>query len=121
MMNSRRLSRVAALAALGGMLFLQAALAFAACQLPERSAAKALSAHAAMPDCHEAQQDANLCLAHCQSEDQTFGKAQLQVPEISAPVLVSLPQALPLERPFLGVAHTAAGPPPRILFRSFRL
>ena len=115
---------LAALAALAGLLFLQAAIAFAPCELPGRSAAMAMVvAMAAMPDCHEADQ-ATLCLAHCASEDQTLLKLQLELPQLALPaaapdvVLKSLP-VLPKERPAPYLA--AAGPPARILFQTFLL
>ena len=121
-MRSRRRSFAAALAGLAGMLFLQAAIALAPCELPGRSAAMARAvAMAAMPDCHEAD-EANLCLAHCESEDQTLLKVQLELPQLAAPAATPIPivrKILATERPAPYLA--AAGPPPRILFRSFRL
>ena len=124
LMRSRRRSFAAALAGLAGMLFLQAAIAFAPCELPGRSAATAMAAAmAAMPDCHEAD-EANLCLAHCASEDQTLLKLQLELPQLAVPAATPI---LALQhRPVLATGRpaphlAAAGPPPRILFQSFLL
>jgi hypothetical protein len=123
-MRSRRHSLASALAALAGLLFLQAAIAFAPCELPGRSAATAIAAAmAGMPDCHEADQ-ANLCLAHCASEDQAVIKVQLDLPDLAAPEALPpmavvgkhVPPAIDAP-PYLA----AAGPPPRILFQSFLL
>ena len=120
----RRRSIAAALAALAGMLFLQVAVAFAPCEVPDRSAAMARAvAMAAMPDCHEADQ-ANLCLAHCASEDQTILKVQLELPQLAVPaatpiVVLQDKWVSAREKPTAYLA--AAGPPPRILFQSFLL
>lgn len=121
----KRRSRLASsVAALAGMLFLQAAIAFAPCDLPGRSAAMAHAvAMAAMPDCHEAD-EANLCLAHCASEDQTVMKVQLALPDLALPA--AMPIGVAPENAFPAVQSpraqlAAAGPPPRILFQSFLL
>jgi len=123
-MRSRRRSLAAALAALAGMLFLQAAIAFSPCEMPGRSAAMArAAAMAAMPDCPEADQ-ANLCLAHCASEDQTLIKVSLELPELAVP---SAAPVFGLQKKISAAAEkpapylAAAGPPPRILFQSFLL
>ena len=120
----RRRSLAAALAALAGMLFLQAAIAFAPCELHGRSAAMARAvAMAAMPDCHEAD-EANLCLAHCTSEDQTILKVQLDLPDLAAPAAVAVgfaPKTVVVEAARADTPLAAAGPPPRILFQSFLL
>lgn len=123
-MRSRRRSFAAAVAALAGLLFLQAAIAFAPCELPGRSAATAVAASmAGMPGCHEAEQ-ANLCLAHCAAEDQAVLKVQLDLPDLAAPVaqppmaVVRMDVSAVTEAPpYFG----SAGPPPRILFQSFLL
>lgn len=116
-------SLAATLAALAGMLFLQAAIAFAPCGVPSRSAAMTRAVTmAVMPECHEADA-ANLCLAHCASEDQTLMKVPLDLPQLAAPAATPLPfvvQDLPSAkaRP---ANPAAAGPPPRILFQTFLL
>jgi len=119
----RRRSLAATLSALAGMLFLQAAIAFAPCELPGRSAATAMAATmAAMPDCHEA--DAvNLCLAHCASEDQTLFKVPLELPDLALPAAAPIAFIRPRFSPVKATPayFAAAGPPPRILFQSFLL
>jgi hypothetical protein len=122
-MRSRRRSLASTLAALAGLLFLQAAIAFAPCEMPGRSAATTMAAAmAGMPDCHEADQ-ANLCLAHCASEDQAVLKIQIDVPDLVAPAVI--PMAAVRQNVSTAVAipiyRAAAGPPPRILFQSFLL
>lgn len=119
----RRRSLAATLAALAGMLFLQAAIAFAPCELPGRSAATASAvAMAGMPDCDEAEA-ANLCLAHCTGEDQALMKVPLDVPPLVLPAALpaaAVAQAVPIVR-CKPAYLAAAGPPPRILFQSFLL
>jgi hypothetical protein len=123
-MRSRRRPFVAALAGLAGMLFLQAAIAFAPCGLPNRAAATAMAAAmASMPDCQEGG-TASLGVAHCTLEDQAVVAAEVQLPELAA-----LPAAEPLRAapPPVHAAvvvpprPAAAGPPPRIRFQSFLL
>ncbi len=105
------------------MLFLQAAIAFAACEAPGRSAAMTRAvAMASMADCHQGGDEA-LCLAHCASQDEAVFKAQLTLPVLAAPsqFLVAVARE-PVASivPIVG-SHHAAGPPPRILFQSFLL
>lgn len=118
-----RSRRPMALAALAAMLFLQAAIAFANCELPDRSAVLAhAAAMATMSDCPEGTQ-VSLCLAHYAGEDQALMKVELALPELA------LPRATPIE--FVPVASApaekgqthlpAAGPPLRVLFQSFLL
>ena len=115
-------SRFSAVAALAGMLFLQAAIAFAACEMPGGAGMAAMQA-AAMPDCHEQGDDPpNLCLAHCQSQDQTLSKLQPQLPDLAQPpsaIMVWQPPR-PLDVSVARLVPLAA-PPPRILFQSFLL
>ena len=114
--------RFSALAALAGMLFLQAAIAFAPCEMPENAGMAAMQAEA-MPDCHEQADDApNLCLAHCQSQDQTLSKLQPQLPDLAQPqsVIIAWQPSRPAHVPAVRVVPLAA-PPPRILFQSFLL
>jgi hypothetical protein len=105
------------------MLFAQAAFALVACD-PARAQSRALmiGAHQAQPaPCHQPADNANLCLTHCQSGEQTLDKHQVKVPEFSPqPVLVArvwrqtrLPASSAPRTP-----SVFAGPPPRILFRS---
>ncbi len=109
---------------LGVLLFAQAALAGAACSMPERSPARAIAGFGSMP-CHQAdpdQRNANLCLADCLSFDQSSSTPALPViAPPPAPVLI-----VPLVEPAVARAvvvqftlpHPPA-PPPRILFQSF--
>lgn len=125
-MRSRRHSLAAAFAALAGMLFLQAAMAFAACDLPGEAASAMTAAmmQPATPECHEADQNTALCVGHCQGEHQTFGKAQSNLPDLSAPPPLRIAAWRPVLRPSQGFARTpgvAVGPPARILFQSLLL
>jgi hypothetical protein len=108
---------------LGALLFAQAALAVAACDWLRVAPAMALAAKAGPPACHEAPaRNANLCLAHCLSFDQSPDSPQVQVPAMpAAPALiVEMP-----DEPTPGIGATRfrlpypGAPPPRILFRSF--
>lgn len=105
------------------MLFAQAALALASCDLfrTQSHAAMVAAQDAESAPCHEAGENPNLCHAHCQSGDQSLDKHQVKVPE---PVMQPVP-LLPDRREFylsIAVAPRApsatAGPPLRILFQS---
>lgn len=110
--------------ALAGILFLQVTIALAACKLPDRAAALvSVAAMASMPDCQGAGQ-ASLGLAHCASEQPALVTAHTELPAFALPAEV--PPALVLAHavvlPNLRAAlPPAAGPPPRILFQTFRL
>ena len=109
---------------LGALLFAQAALA-GACDMPSAAPALAFVAAPDRPTCHQAPaRNANLCLAHCLSADQSSDTPQLPaMMSWSAPVLiVALADA--------ATAHEVAvryalprppAPPPRILFQSFQI
>lgn len=121
--RSRRFRSSAGIAALAAMLFVQAAMALAACDA-FRTPSQALMIAAQDADkasCHEAEQNANLCLAHCQSGDQTLDKHQVKVPDAATqPVLVltSGPARAAVAAPALWSAAPVVGPPPRILYQS---
>jgi hypothetical protein len=123
MMRSRRFLNAAGLAALAAMLFAQAAFALAACD-PARVPSRALMVAAQAGEeaaCHQAADNANLCLAHCQGREQTLDKHQVKLPEVALHViqLVRAWQDAPqLTRLAPRVPSPAVGPPPRILFRS---
>jgi hypothetical protein len=122
-MRSRRRSFTAALAGLAGMLFLQAAIAFAPCGLPDRAAATAMAiAMASMPGCEEGG-TASLGVAHCTLQDQAVLTAEIQIPELAAPAAQPLrpTPALVLAAVVVPPYVAAAGPPPRIRFQSFLL
>ena len=117
-------SRVRAFArfALAALLLTQAAIAVAACDMPERAPAQAFEEQMAMP-CHEAPpENRNLCLAHCLSADQSADTPQVVVPAWcgTAPlvVVVSGYASKQVATPRRMVPHAGA-PPPRILFQSF--
>ena len=112
--------------ALAGFLFAQAALAIAACQLGERSAAQAIlnaSAPAGEP-CHQGDSDsaAALCVAHCVTQTQSLEKPLWKLPApAAAPLQIeffapTLPAVISL--PARQLPAALAGPPRRILFRT---
>jgi hypothetical protein len=113
----------AALAALAAMLFAQAAFALMACDtsnMPSR--AQMLAPGEAQAPCHEPADNVNLCLAHCQSAEQTLDKHQVK--KLPAASVVAALEVRAWQRPRPSFAWTprapspAAGPPPRILYRS---
>jgi len=112
--------------ALAAMVFVQAALALAACRFDGGAPARILAS--AMPEanahpCHEPAESINLCLAHCRGDKQTLDKPQVKVPAPSihqAALAVNVWPQLQL----VGLAGRpapvpTAAPPPRILFQSF--
>ena len=112
--------------ALAGFLFAQAALAIAACELGERSAAQALlnaSASASEP-CHQQDSDSTtaLCVAHCVTQTQSLEKPFWKLPAAAAALLhieffaPAVPAATSL--PARHFPASLAGPPRRILFRT---
>jgi hypothetical protein len=124
-LTRKRLGIVARIA-LAGFLFAQAALAIAACQLGERSAAQALlnaSAMAGEP-CHQDDGDsaAALCVAHCVTQTQSLDKPLWKLPApAAAPLRVEFfVPAVPAARSVRVSESPAAlsGPPRRILFRT---
>jgi hypothetical protein len=130
MLTRRRISGVAKLL-LGMLLFAQAAITFAACDLGARAPAVAISAMRDMPCCAEEEAseglagNANLCVAHCTSDAQRVDTAGLDLPASPAgPALVvslaSVPVHLALRQPTSG-GHAYAAPPRTILFRNFRI
>ena len=113
----------AALAALAAMLFAQAAFALAACdagKMPSR--AQMLTQGEQDAPCHQPADNVNLCLAHCQSAEQTLDKHQLK--KLPAPPAVAVLEVRGAQRAGQLFAWTprapspAVGPPPRILYRS---
>lgn len=115
----RFIARIAAAA----LLFAQALVAFADCQMPVRSAAAAIASDD--PPCHDSGGEVNLCVAHCLAADQSLDKPQASITEpAAAPVLVLQPVSgvqyfhPPVPRHFV---PPGAAPPPRILFRTLRI
>ena len=122
-MSRIRSLRTIAWTTVTALLFAQAVVAFADCQMPARSPASAIAAD--NPPCHESSGETNVCVAHCLAADQSLDKPQTSVPQpAAAPVLVLQPVS-DLQRargPALWhFAPPPAGPPPRILFRILRI
>jgi hypothetical protein len=122
-MMSRRHRFLAAFCALAAMLFAQAAFALAACDPGGASSrAQMVTAHELQDSgCHEPAENTNLCLAHCQSGEQTLDKHQVKVPDAPlqrTALARAWPDALQPAREVLRAPLPAAGAPPRILFRS---
>src|SRR5262245_59494212 len=117
-MSRRAIARILAAA----LLFAQALVASANCQMPTRSPAAAIASNPA--PCHESARPKNLSVAHCLAADQSLDKPQVSaLTPALAPVLVlheemSVPQSS--SRPENRVT-AAIGPPPRIRFHSLLL
>jgi hypothetical protein len=117
-------SRVCAFAriALAALFFAQAAIAAAACAMPDRVPAMAFGNEMAMP-CHDAPpQNKNLCLAQCLSADQSADTPQIVVPAWTRTVGLVVMAAGHVSDPVVvprRMTPRAAAPPPRILFQSF--
>ncbi|OGA16536.1 MAG: hypothetical protein A3I63_11660 [Betaproteobacteria bacterium RIFCSPLOWO2_02_FULL_66_14] len=123
-MQSRRNSKFAGLLSLAMMLFAQAAIALADCDifLSARPHSLIASDHES-PDatCHEDGANANLCAAHCQSEDLRLDKPQVKVHLLLAQSVLAWRATPALQRDsvaFVRQPEAWATPPPRILFRS---
>jgi len=118
-MSRRVIARILA----ATLLFAQALVAFADCQMPTRSPAAAIASD--NPPCHESSGETNRCVAHCLAADQSVDKPQGGAPERApAPVLVLLVAS---DVPYVDAVAfrrfvpPAAAPPPRILFRPLRI
>jgi len=126
-MTRRARHRLTARIAAAALLFAQALVAFAGCQLPAHSAAAAIaeqSATAGEAKCHEQARMVNLCVAHCLGEDQSLDKPTSTVPVAATAAVLVLHERLLAPHPWLRsqVRATAAiGPPPRIRFQSLLL
>jgi len=122
MLTHRRLKGTAKLL-LGAMLFAQAALAAAECDWLRVAPAQALAAKASEPSCHqEPASNANLCLAHCLSGDQSSDSTQVTLPAMPASPVLLAPMPDKREAPAARLRHSLprpAAPPPRILFQTF--
>jgi hypothetical protein len=104
------------------LLFAQGVLAFAGCDMPERTPAAAIAVSG--QPCHEPTGEANLCLVHCLAADQSLDKPDVTVhPLLALPVLAVRGAADFNYASFaprrLSVPQAAA--PPRILFRPLRI
>ena|SRR5258706_8894913 len=122
-MLSRSVTRHCAKILLIALLFSQAAVAAAACDMPDRAPAQAFVQQES--PCHEEPaQNANLCFAHCLSADQSADTPQVVVhawsgaaPLTVAPVQSWSGRAVVWQR----LIPPIAAPPPRILFQSFQI
>lgn len=121
-MNSRGTVRKIAGVLLGALLFAQAALAAARCDMPDLSPAQVFTQPESMPCHEEPARNANLCLAQCLSADQSAETPQVVVPAWSGMAPLA---AMVADRPRAQVAKLRheppdpVGPPPRILFSKF--
>ncbi len=122
----RRPLRLAALAGLAAMLFAQAALVLAACNLesgaPSRGLALGMTVTAEpVAGCHEeAPASDALCVAHCQASEQTLDKYQAKVPVLAVLLLPAL-EVRTIAQPTIALPLDplpVASPPARILFQS---
>jgi len=123
-MRSRRALHAAGILALAAMLFAQAALALASCELIRRTPAHAMAMaleDAQAARCHEPAKNLNLCLVHCKSDDQTLDKPLVKIPPASLESLPAIrvehePQVAELAS--VRLPTPIAGPPRHILFQS---
>ena len=108
---------------MAALLFAQALVAYADCQMPVRSPAAAIAADD--QPCHQTRGETNLCLAHCLAADQSLDKPQASVAQpAAAPVLVLQPLSEVQNIHAAALRHwvpPSAAPPPRILFRTLRI
>lgn len=123
-MQSRRISKFAGLLSLAVMLFAQAAVALADCDIflsARPHSAIAADHESGGEPCHESGANVNLCSAHCQGEDLSLDKPQVKVHVlIGHPVLAWRTSPAPLRDSvaFVRQPEAWATPPPRVLFRS---
>jgi len=123
-MRSRRISKFTALMSLVVMLFAQAAIASADCDVFHSARPHSLIAGGHEPaeePCHESGANANLCAAHCQGDNLSLDKPQVKVYALLGhPVLAWRTTPAPLRDSVALVRQPEAwaAPPPRILFRS---
>jgi hypothetical protein len=123
-MRSHRISKFTALLSLAVMLFAQAAIALADCDifLSARPHGLIASGHApAEEPCHESGANASLCAAHCQGEDLSLDKPQVKVHALPPQAVLAWRTTPVSPRDSVALARQPeawAAPPPRILFRS---
>jgi hypothetical protein len=127
-MLNRASRLIAARVVLALMLFAQGAMAWSACQLPERAPELALRAAVEHQGCEQMTASntavSNVCFTHSLSEKQSLYKPALDVPAMPAgPVLtvtLSRDWHFAVREPH-GVPKAATGPPRRILLQSFQI
>lgn len=124
-MTSRRTRTRVAQLSLGVLLFAQAVLAMASCDWLQAAPARAIAANSIEQPCHEEPaSNANLCLAHCLSADQSA-----DIPPLAVPAWIdTVPLTVAISERWSGralivqfVLPRPAAPPPRILFQSFQI
>lgn len=122
MISRRTRTRVAQLT-LGVVLFAQAALATAACDWLQAAPARAIAANSIEQPCHEEPtNNANLCLAHCLSADQSADTPQVVVPvwvDYAPITVVAIDRRNTRAVDVQFVLPWPSVPPPRILFQTF--
>jgi hypothetical protein len=122
MISRRTRTRVAQLT-LGVVLFAQAALATAACDWLQAAPARAIAANSSDRPCHEEPaNNANLCLAHCLSADQSADTPQFVVPvwvDCAPITVVAIDRRITRSVDVQFVLPWPSVPPPRILFQTF--
>ncbi len=106
------------------MLFTQGVMAWAACDLSDRSPDRAVIAAAEVAPCHESGFGA-ACLTHCLADRQAVQKVTNDVPALpTTPVLVIAAIAQTYVQsatePISG-SPSCTGPPRRILLQSFQI
>ena len=111
---------------LAAILFTQAALLFAACETASRAPVLVIALAERGIDgenCHDEGINLNLCLAHCLGDDQSLDKPLVKLPVFPSAPIFSVPLTLVAFHDMGALRSRAvppvAGPPPRILFRSF--
>jgi hypothetical protein len=103
------------------LFFAQAVTAYAACEMPDRAPARAVS-HEAMPCHEEPAPNTNLCLVHCLSGDQSADTPQIAIPAWNCAAILTieiLDRSAIHSTALLHYLPRPAAPPPRILFHSF--
>jgi hypothetical protein len=111
------------------LLFAQAALAVAGCDLSQRSAVQAVAAVGEAP-CHDheapgaLESNANLCLVHCTSDAQNVESAVLALQPFTALAVLTVPpapEACRVNWRRSAAASPYAAPPVRILTHNLRI
>lgn len=106
---------------LGLFLAWQGAIAFAACEWAERSAARAVASAASSAPCHTGGEEmaASLCVAHCVAGSQSLDKPAVKLPALATASILILHSRPQWAAPRVAeIPLPVAGPPPRILFRT---
>lgn len=122
-MISRQMRTRVALLTLGVLLFAQAALAMAACNWLQAAPARAIAANSSEQPCHEEPtNNANLCLAHCLSADQSADTPHVVFPvwiDYVPMTVVAFDRRNTRSVIVQFVLPWPSVPPPRILFQTF--